>query len=210
MKLTERFRNLLESRSPISAPDANPPASKSPSQAVASNPSASTSSPQQSLFLQLPGEIRNLIYNHAVYPDLELLTIANCVIPAHFGTSVLSLPVFRVCRQIRVEALAVLCATKSFKIIGLPTANAFFDVVGTASEGVKSVYLVQNGGGVIGHDPEVERFMGVIEGAKGLKTFGLEGIGDWYVEGQWAIFVRRVRKLREKGVEVTTKVGDLG
>jgi hypothetical protein len=77
----------------------------------------------QSLFFSLPGEIRNKVYDYVTCPSLNSITIL-----AHFK-SILAFPVFRISRQIRFEALSLLCSSKLFDMNGLSTANRFFAAV---------------------------------------------------------------------------------
>lgn len=77
----------------------------------------------QSLFFSLPGEIRNKIYDYVTCPSLNSITIL-----AHFK-SILAFPVFRISRQIRFEALSLLCSSKSFDLNGLSAANRFLAAV---------------------------------------------------------------------------------
>ncbi|OSS54082.1 hypothetical protein B5807_01684 [Epicoccum nigrum] len=74
----------------------------------------------QSLLLSLPGELRNKIYDYVTCPSLDSIAIL-----AQFK-SILAFPVFRISRQIRVEALSLLCSSKLFDLNGLITANRFF------------------------------------------------------------------------------------
>lgn len=76
-----------------------------------------------SLFLRLPGELRNRIYAYATYPSLSTILIQA------YPEPVLSFPIFHICRQIRFEATSLLCSSKSFEISGLVTANRFFMLV---------------------------------------------------------------------------------
>jgi hypothetical protein len=77
----------------------------------------------QSLFFSLPGEIRNRIYDYVTCPSLNSITIL-----AHFKF-ILAFPVFRISRQIRFEALSLLCSSKSFDLNGLSAANRFLAAV---------------------------------------------------------------------------------
>lgn len=86
-----------------------------------------------SRLLSLPGEIRNRIYDFAIYPSLS-------AIPLHHAPgTVLSLPIFAICRQMRSEAISKLCSSKSFSFSGLRIANAFFEVIG---DGLKDLRFV--------------------------------------------------------------------
>ena len=77
----------------------------------------------QSLFFSLPGEIRNKIYDYVTCPSLNSITIL-----VHFKP-ILAFHVFRISRQIRFEALSLLCSSKSFDLNGLSTANRFLAAV---------------------------------------------------------------------------------
>jgi hypothetical protein len=97
--------------------------------------------------LQLPGELRNLIYHFAIYPRLNHIQIMpnRDYLQGHKNSQspVLNLPVFHISHQIRVEALSFLCANKELRILGLDAANAFFEVAGGAISDIKRVVLSQ-------------------------------------------------------------------
>ncbi|KAH8731534.1 hypothetical protein GQ44DRAFT_767400 [Phaeosphaeriaceae sp. PMI808] len=98
-----------------------------------------------SRFLQLPGEIRNIIYAQIVFPELSSLIISfgNIRRQRHFAKSVLRHPLFRTSHQVRVETLSYLCATKHLKILGVETAIAFFHCIGGAYRHLKRITLAQ-------------------------------------------------------------------
>lgn len=77
-----------------------------------------------SQLLSLPGEIRNKIYEFAIYPSLSTISLHRA------PETVLSLPIFAICRQMRSEAISKLCSNKSFSFSDLRTANAFFEMIG--------------------------------------------------------------------------------
>ncbi|KZM21646.1 hydrolase [Ascochyta rabiei] len=79
---------------------------------------------QSNGFLSLPGEVRNLIYSYAIFPSLETITIF------HHADTFLTLPVFRVSRQVRQEAVSYLCTEHTVYLSGLNVANDFFSAVG--------------------------------------------------------------------------------
>lgn len=77
-----------------------------------------------SQLLSLPGEIRNKIYEFTVYTSLSNISVHRT------PQTVLSLPVFAICRQMRSEAISKLCSSKSFCLSDLRIANAFFEMIG--------------------------------------------------------------------------------
>lgn len=94
-------------------------------QRQAPNKEFSPTTPQCLLsFLLLPGEVRNLIYSYAVFPNLRTVTIHHC------PGNVFSLPIFHVSRQIRHEAVSYLCASKTIYLSGLNVANGFCATIG--------------------------------------------------------------------------------
>ncbi|KAF1845591.1 uncharacterized protein K460DRAFT_405841 [Cucurbitaria berberidis CBS 394.84] len=178
-----------------------------------------TTDPQDSRthfrFVELPGEIRNQIYLYAIYPELSTVIVCNCEKPEHFGSRILRLPLFRISRQIRAESLSFLCATKTFKILGIVTANAFFQVIGTAIGKMKSMTLLQPLSEITPSCKErTDRFFSSMTDAKALKEFRLEGLGNWVPlcnEGEYYTFVRRVRSLGQgKDIEIHVRFGKYG
>ncbi|KAF2242636.1 hypothetical protein BU26DRAFT_524221 [Trematosphaeria pertusa] len=85
-------------------------------------------------FLSLPGELRNKIYDEALFPNHEYLVIINCSQPRDIVCSVLSSPVFRISRRIRAEALARLCSTKRIEILDVSSANTFLDYISSTGQ----------------------------------------------------------------------------
>ncbi|KAH3904041.1 hypothetical protein HBI56_042840 [Parastagonospora nodorum] len=96
-------------------------------------------------FLKLPGELRNEIYSYVIYPTLRSITIAITQKrkARHFSESVLNPGVFRICHQVRAEAISYLCSAKHLKICGSDAAIAFFDVLGDGIRGVKRISIAQ-------------------------------------------------------------------
>ncbi|KAF1935177.1 hypothetical protein EJ02DRAFT_460600 [Clathrospora elynae] len=161
-------------------------------------------------FLALPGEIRNQIYL-----ALSSLTIANCSKHEHLAASALHRPLFRASGQIRTEALAYLCATHKLQILGIGTANLFFECAGEAIKQVKQIVIVQAASEIVGtraSEERVERLFGYLgeTGAlKGVKVVeeGVEMMYDSGEGGEHAGFLRRVEGLRERGVDVVVGFG---
>jgi len=135
-----------------------------------------------------------------VYPDLPLLTIANCAEPEHLAASLLHLPLFRTCAQIRTEALSYLCANIPLRILGLQTANIFFSCAGGAISEVKSLVLVQAGMGISWD--RVRKFFKALEIMPRLVELRLEGVEKG---GENAEFIRELETLRERGVNVQVR-----
>ena len=158
--------------------------------------------------MDLPGELRNQIYAYIIYPDLPSLMIANCARPEHLAASVLHLPLFRICRQVRAEALSYLCANIPLRILGLQTANVFFSCVGSAVSNVKSLVLVQAAMGIQGSKESgerVDKFFRALDMMHELAEMKLEGVGEMLnlEKGrEHAEFVRRVEAMRERGITV--------
>ncbi|CAO2648755.1 Nn.00g097040.m01.CDS01 [Neocucurbitaria sp. VM-36] len=168
-----------------------------------------------SRFLELPGEIRNQIYFYAMYPDLESITIVNCERREHFGGTVLHLPLFRTCQQIRAEAISYLCATKNIKFLGIDTANAFFELIGETIANMKSMTLVQPASEITPLCRErIDRFFGSMAEAKALRKFRLEGVGKMISMeegGEHWMFMKQVQDLREgTQVEIQLRFGQGG
>jgi hypothetical protein len=86
-----------------------------------------------SRLLSLPGEIRNKIYDFAIYPSLPTMSLHRA------PETVLALPIFAICRQMRSEAISKLCSSKHFSLSGLRTVNAFFEMIG---DGVRDLRYV--------------------------------------------------------------------
>ncbi|CAG5174739.1 uncharacterized protein ALTATR162_LOCUS10900 [Alternaria atra] len=164
-------------------------------------------------FLELPGEIRNKIYTMAIYPELSSIVIANCTKPEHLAASVLHLPLFRVCRQIRAECLSYICATFPLRILGLQTALLFFSCAGTAISEIKALVLVQPATSIVeskGGRDRVEHFLAALNMMDELNEMRLEGMGSMSRlghGGEHMDFVRKVEDLSKKGVDVQVRFG---
>jgi hypothetical protein len=144
----------------------------------------------------------------AIYPELSMIVIANCTKPEHLAASVLHLPVFRVCRQIRAECLSYLCANFSFKFFGLKTADLFFSCAGTAVSEIKAFVLLQSIHGLLvsGEDRNrIERFFAAIDVMDRLVEVRLvetEKVVVLVEGGELDQFIKRVKGLSERGVNV--------
>lgn len=142
-----------------------------------------------------------------MYPDLQSLTIVNCSETAHFGGSLLHLPLFRTCRQIRGETISYICATKNIKILGIDTANAFFELIGATIGNLKSMTLVQPAREITPLYMEQEdRFFAFMKEATALRKFQLAEVGKMISRreggGHWEFaraLVKRVEGLGEGG-----------
>jgi len=173
------------------------------SQDVASSPSTT-----RAHFLHLPGEIRNMIYHHAIYPSLTHLNIiqgcgigCRCEFP-HIPA--LHASVFRITRQTRAEAISFLCANKELRVLSLEDACVLFKYVGAAMKDIKRFVLLQS----IHNDwplgaAHIESFFDFLAKATSLRYFKLE-IGTavmpfrWgQVNGQDWVFLERVSEFVE-------------
>lgn len=91
----------------------------------------------------------------------------------------LHLPLFRTCRQIRSETLSYLCANLPLKILGIETANVFFDMIGIAIREVTTLTVVQPVDEISSASWAVmERFFCFMDRAKGLRELWVENLGD--------------------------------
>ena len=88
-----------------------------------------------SRLLSLPGEIRNKIYDFAIYPSLHIISLHRA------PETVLSLPIFAICRQMRSEAISKLCSSKSFSLSGLRTATVLFEIIGDGVSNLRYVTI---------------------------------------------------------------------
>jgi hypothetical protein len=97
----------------------------------------------KSRILQLPGEVRNIIYSYTIYSALTKISIDRSSpsgevfqLPFTPKISVLGLSIFYVSRQIRSEALSYLFANKEFVVLGV---KLFTDLIGCAGGAVKDL-----------------------------------------------------------------------
>ena len=142
--------------------------------------------------LRLPGEIRNAIYTLTIYPSLSYLTFVH--------SNLLHLPsIFRVCAQLRAEALSYLCASKELRILGIDVACKIFKSVGNAVRDAKRIVLSQPLA-VLGNE-EMNAFFDFLDRAEGLRYLRLEiGMVEWRAEmgGLDVLFLERVRGFVEE------------
>ncbi|EUC38594.1 hypothetical protein COCCADRAFT_32254 [Bipolaris zeicola 26-R-13] len=162
-------------------------------------------------FLHLPGELRNQIYAYTIYPNMGSILLVNCNKPEHFGATILHLPIFRTCRQIRAETLSYLCATFQLRFFGIHSAVVFFSLAGKAAAEIRSLVVIRPVL-VEQHYEEsketVERFFSVLETMSELSEMQLEKLADWTMPGQRDAkleFARRLGKLRERHVAVRVR-----
>lgn len=85
-------------------------------------------------FLSLPGELRNAIYDRALFPGHEVIQIVNCSSPEDLVRSVFNSSILRVTPRIRAEALARLCSTKEFEFHDFVSADVFLEYVGKSGK----------------------------------------------------------------------------
>ena len=162
-------------------------------------------------FLDLPGELRNQIYAYSIYPDLPSILVANCTKPEHFGATLVHLPIFRTCRQIRAETLSYLCATFQLGFLGIHDAVLFFSLAGEAVLEIKSLVMIRP---VLVEEEykeckeTVEQFFSALETMSKLSEMRLEGLANWTMPHQRdakSEFAMRLEKLRERHVAVHIK-----
>ncbi|KAF2854468.1 hypothetical protein T440DRAFT_234319 [Plenodomus tracheiphilus IPT5] len=182
-------------------------------------PEPTTPPPQTDLglnFLRLPGEIRNQIYEYAIYPNLTMVQINSTDDAAHLGSNVLSPSIFRASRQVRAEAISNLCANKTFQIFRIKTANVFFDVIGSAISEIKEILLEQNASEIVCTDASkasVAKFFAFMEQASALEFFQVSSLGRipslraGEVHGD---FLKRMGEVEARGVRVRQWFGRWG
>jgi hypothetical protein len=128
-----------------------------------------------SRFLQLPAEIRLQIYSYIIYPSLKHIKIAHGGQTLGVTEKVLSPAIFRASHQLRAEALSYLVTKKPLEICEIATANAFFEVIGSAAIGdMKSLSIAQ----VLSSKPlprkQIKLFAHFLSQAASLKRFTFE------------------------------------
>lgn len=133
-----------------------------------------------SRLLSLPGELRNRIYALVIYPSLLAISVQ------HTPETVLSLPVFAICRQVRSEAVSKLCSSKSFSLFGLRTANTFLRMIGDGVSDLRFVTIrSETGWRTESGEMVVERanLLGHLELATSLRSLQFV-VGDSILENQ--------------------------
>lgn len=157
-------------------------------------------------FLKLPGEIRNLIYSFALYPDLEYIPVINCHWPEFLGGNVLHSPLFRVSRQTRAEALSYLCATKHFGIVSIANAIVFLETISSAIGDLKVLTFVQHSHELaLASTDRVDQFLVLLKKAKSLENLYIKGHTNSIFPGEEIrvkMFLDCVAELAHSGLKV--------
>ncbi|KAL6709647.1 hypothetical protein ACN47E_001075 [Coniothyrium glycines] len=171
------------------------------------NSTGSNSSHAKTGFLHLPGELRNAIYARAIFQALPQVQVVNCTLKHHVGGSALSPSIFRVSRQVRAEAMSHLCANKIIQILGLATANAFFEAIGPAAFQIKSLVLVQPGRDLADLDTlAVERFFNFLAEVNALKELRFQVTGTRTKFSNYNdhldYFDQKIKALERHGVKI--------
>jgi hypothetical protein len=126
-------------------------------------------------FLNLPGELRNLIYSYAIYPRLETIPISPKTKTTHFGKTILNPSIFRVSQQVRSEALSFLCVNKKLRFGSLDVATAFLNYIGPVIAEIKHLAIAQafsNNWPLT--EQEISHFFVVLERVTALQSVLLE------------------------------------
>jgi hypothetical protein len=84
-------------------------------------------------FMNLPSELRNKIYDFAMIPQHDTLTI-HSVVPRGFVSTMMMSPVFRLSSEIRTEALVQLLRTKRFVMDDIRIAENFLYFAGELAQ----------------------------------------------------------------------------
>ncbi|OAL53406.1 hypothetical protein IQ07DRAFT_360051 [Pyrenochaeta sp. DS3sAY3a] len=131
-----------------------------------------------SRFLQLPAELRNLIYDYCIYHELSTISIYNSISGHDLGSAVLSPSIFRISPQIRNEALSYLSSNKHIELHGITAALSFFRHIGPAVSDLKNVKVSALSDHVLHGDGE--QFLQFLQQAKSLQIFCLAALGMWW------------------------------
>ncbi|KAF2684878.1 hypothetical protein K458DRAFT_27780 [Lentithecium fluviatile CBS 122367] len=93
-------------------------------------------------FMSLPGELRNAVYDHLLFPESDTLSMRACNSNKDIVNSIMRSPIFRVSKEIRIEALSRLLSTKRIDI-NTKTMVALFRYVGElANENVVDLSVI--------------------------------------------------------------------
>ncbi|KAF2740319.1 hypothetical protein EJ04DRAFT_548379 [Polyplosphaeria fusca] len=84
---------------------------------------------EHATFLTLPGELRNQIYRHVLFPYTMVLFIVKLSC-RDLARSIFKPGVFRVSRQIRQESRSLLLSTKEFRFFNAPDMASFLASIG--------------------------------------------------------------------------------
>ncbi|KAF2280777.1 uncharacterized protein EI97DRAFT_428884 [Westerdykella ornata] len=106
--------------------DAKVPANEKPS--VHNGRAESTTSKRRVGFMDLPGEIRNKIYKYLPLCDTPQLVAWSS--KKDISRGLLRSPIYRLNRQIRSEALSILCTDRSFTILENRALDLFLEAIG--------------------------------------------------------------------------------
>lgn len=75
--------------------------------------------------LSLPGELRNDIYDHVIFPEHTEIELFAVTSNKDLIQTLLHHPIFRVCRELRMEAISRLLAMKNFRLHHHSTVGVF-------------------------------------------------------------------------------------
>lgn len=158
-------------------------------------------------FLTLPGELRNRIYEFSIYPNQSKLFCAHHTGPEDIFRSLLRLPIYRVNRQVRNEALSFLCASKTFTCLNISAAATFLQYIGPSGRASLNNFELLLSSIWTGHEMATE-FLNLLQETVSLKKFHLcfaLGIkGDAYNASQWEFFARLGNTVQDiKGAQFT-------
>lgn len=92
-------------------------------------------------FLNLPAEIQQSIYNLICIPESLTLTITGYTDRLIFGP-ILKSSIFRVCRQLRTDALTYLLAINEVSIKSTKTACLFFNYIGDSIRDIEKLEFI--------------------------------------------------------------------
>jgi hypothetical protein len=127
-----------------------------------------------SSLLDLPSEIRNIIYDFASHPTTNTLVVKHSREPLSLGKTIMNLNVLRVCRQMRLEALSRLCSSKRIVLVSPRVACDFLEYVGSAVGDITNLQFVHVWCVLLPYPRyQVEAFLGYLVQMASLRSFEL-------------------------------------
>ena len=173
-----------------------------------------TSHPAPSSLLDLPPELRNIIYNHVLL-SANLSHVLNLVPTPHNPSSTATWappPLCRVCTQLRLETLPIFYGCHTFRFTAasfypyFPVLRRALAFLAATSPGVRLVKFELRMGGhypvTLGSLVDFVRIFGVYRDQLPRGDFTIEFLGEWRASGEPMI-------MEQRRAEFTTFLRDL-
>jgi hypothetical protein len=160
-----------------------------------------------SRLLSLPGEIRNLVYGSVLYPDKPSFYCVYYSNPQDLFCTILQPALFRVNRQIRDEALALICSQKTFTFLNLQAALVVLrSIEDSGRQNLQNVALTISSLSRL----NVQIHQELIDSVKSLKRlrrfrleFGSMAPVDRVEDEHWDLFASLRKALEDQRVDFT-------